>query len=198
MLRPLAIALGLFAIDTTAVAAEPTAAQRGYKALTETAFIPGFWSEKAVPDAWKQWGLKARPADYDAAFRDRYGLHPAPYPNDGFPMGLRKSSLLFSAGVGVDCMVCHGGSILGKSYVGLGNSTLDIHALFEELGTADGTVKKTPFTFTNVRGTNEADGFGVYLLGFRNPDMTLRTPRKELGLHDDTCSDVPAWWLMKK
>jgi mono/diheme cytochrome c family protein len=142
--------------------------------------------------------VKEKPTDYDAAFRDRYGLHPAPYPNDGLPMGLRKSNILLKTGIGADCMLCHGGSILGKSYVGLGNSTLDIQGLFEELAKADGVAKNLPFTFANVRGTNEADGFGVYLLGFRNPDLSLSGAWKNLGLRDDTCSDVPAWWLMKK
>jgi len=184
-------------LATPLPAAEPTAAERGYKALTETAFSPGFWKTTSIANAWKQWGMPAKPANYDAAFRERYGLHPAPYPNDGLPMGLRKTTILFKTAIGADCMLCHGGSILGKSYVGLGNSTLDIQALFEELARTDGLSGKLPFTFTNVRGTNEADGFGVYLLGFRNPDLTLRD-WKNLGLHDDTCSDVPAWWLLKK
>jgi len=179
------------------LAGEPTAAKRGYDALTTTAFSPGFWKSNAVADAWKEWGVKQKPADYDAAFRDRYGLHPAPYPNDGLPMGLRKADILLRKGIGADCMLCHGGSIIGKSYVGLGNSTLDIQALFEELAKAGGQSGKLPFTFSNVRGTNEADGFGVYLLGFRNPDLSLRE-WQDLGLRDDICSDVPAWWLMKK
>ena len=197
MSRLLAIA-ALFAAALPSSAAEPTAAERGYKSLTETAFIPAFWTAKAVPNVWQHWGVKAKPADYDAAFRERYGLHPAPYPNDGLPMGLRKASALLKTGVSADCMLCHGGSILGKSYVGLGNSTLDIEALFVELTAVDGIVKKLPFTFSNVRGTNEADGFGVYLLGFRNADLSIRGEWKNLGLHDDTCADVPAWWLMKK
>ena len=86
MSRLLAIA-ALFAVALPSPAAEPTAAERGYKSLTETAFIPAFWTAKAVPNAWQHWGVKAKPADYDAAFRERYGLHPAPYPNDGLPMG---------------------------------------------------------------------------------------------------------------
>jgi mono/diheme cytochrome c family protein len=176
---------------------QPTAAERGYKALTETAFISSFWTHNAFPNAWREWGA-ARPADYDAAFRERYGLHPAPYPNGGLPMGLRKAPLLFNTGVGIDCMLCHGGSIMGTSYVGLGNTALDIQALFEEMARADGRSGKFPFTASNVRGTSESVGFGVYLLGFRNPDLSLRTPRKDLGLHDDLCEDVPAWWLMKK
>jgi hypothetical protein len=176
----------------------PTPAERGYKALTETAFIPAFWTQQAIPNAWKQWGVDAKPANYDAAVMERYGLHPAPYPNDGLPMGLRKAPRLLHTGVGIDCMLCHGGSIMGKSYVGLGNTALDVQAVFEELARADGLSGKLPFTFANTRGTSEAGGFGVYLLGFRNSDLSLRSPRKELGLHDDLCEDVPAWWLMKK
>jgi len=181
-------------------AAEPTPAERGKKALTETAFIPAFWSGRAVPNVWKQWGSAAeKPADFDAAFRERYGLHPAPYPNGGLPMGLRTAPYgLLGTGVAADCMLCHGGSLLGTSYVGLGNTALEIQGLFEELARADGVVKKLPFAFSNVRGTNEADGFGVYLLGFRNPDLTLKSTWTNLGLRDDTCADVPAWWLLKK
>jgi hypothetical protein len=193
-----ALALGLAAVRGAEKEAPPAPAQRGYKALTETAFIPAFWTQQALPNVWKQWGVDAKPANYDAAVLERYGLHPAPYPNDGLPMGLRKAPRLLHTGVGIDCMLCHGGAIMGKSYVGLGNSALDVQAIFEELARADGLSGKLPFTFTNVRGTSEAGGFGVYLLGFRNADLSLRTPRKELGLHDDLCEDVPAWWLMKK
>ncbi|MBY0456484.1 MAG: c-type cytochrome, partial [Gemmataceae bacterium] len=169
-----------------------------YKALTATPFIPAFWSRNALANAWKSWDVGEKPAKYDEALMERFGLHAAPYPNDGMPMGLRKAPSLINAGVGIDCMLCHGGSLLGKSYIGLGNSTLDVQALFDDLGKADGLSGKTPFAFSNVRGTSEAGGFGVYLLGFRNPDLSLRAPRKELGLRDDLCEDVPAWWLMKK
>jgi hypothetical protein len=198
----IAVALvALLLISTTTLAGEKerelTQSEKGYKALTETAFIPAFWTQNAIPNAWKQWGLKEKPANYDAAVRERYGLHEAPYPNDGLPMGFRKAPRLLATGVGIDCMICHAGSINGKSYVGLGNSTLDIQAIFEELSRADGMSGKMPFTYTNVRGTTEAGGFGVYLLGFRKADLNLKE-WKNLGLHDDLCEDVPAWWLMKK
>jgi hypothetical protein len=192
---PAALVL-VFAVP--AFTAAPTPAERGHKALTGTAFIPGFWSARSVDEVWKQWGVPQKPADYAAALRDRYGLHPAPYPNGDLPMGLRRTRTLLKNSVAADCMLCHGGSALGTSYVGLGNSSLDIQALFEELARADGVVRKLPFTFSNVRGTNEADGFGVYLLGFRNPDLSIRPEWKDLGLRDDVCGDVPAWWLLKK
>lgn len=192
------VVLALLFVAPSLRAVEPTAAERGRKALTTTAFIPAFWTPRAIENAWKQWDVPAKPADYDAALRDRYGLHPAPYPNDGLPMGLRKARHLIGTGVGADCMLCHAGSVMGTSTVGLGNASLDIQALFEDFARADGLAKKLPFTFSQVRGTNEADGFGVYLLGFRNPDMSLKAGWSDLGVRDDTCADVPAWWLLKK
>lgn len=173
-------------------------ADRGKKALTETAFIKAFWPRFAIDNAWRAWGLKEKPADYPAAFRDRYGLHASPYPNGNLPMGLRKAGLLIGTGVGIDCMLCHGGSILGKSYVGLGNSSLDIQALFEELAIASGNPGKLPFQFSQARGVNEAGAFSVYLLGFRNPDLSLAKQYRDLGLKDDACEDVPPWWHLKK
>jgi mono/diheme cytochrome c family protein len=190
--------LSLLVLAIPTPAAEPTAAERGYKALTQTAFIPASWRPPAYQNAWKRWaGVTEKPADYDAAFRDYYGLHPAPYPNHDLPMGFRPGSILFVKGIAMDCMMCHGSSIFGKSYIGLGNPSLDIQALFEDMSIADGRSGKLPFTFSNVRGTTEAGSFAVYLLGFRKPDLTFK-PWEDLGLHEDLCEDVPAWWLLKK
>src|SRR5206468_11718486 len=47
-------------------------------------------------------------------------------------------------------------------------------------------------------GSSEAGAMAVFLLGFREPDLGLRLSRLELGLHDDLCEDVPAWWLLRK
>ena len=193
------VVIVLFVFSATLAAAEPTAAERGKKLLLEKAFIPAFWPKPAYGAAWKTWGADAKPKDYDAAFRERYGLAKAPYPNDGLPMGLRIAPYLpVFKGIGIDCMTCHGGSIMGQSIVGLGNSSLDIQALFEEMAAAGEMPVKLPFTFSNVRGTNEAGAFAVYLLGYRNDDLSLREERRDLGLHDDACEDVPAWWLLKK
>lgn len=185
-------------VGTGVFAAEPTAALRGKKALDGTAFIRGFWPTSAYDNAWKQWGVKAKPADYDAAFRDRYGLHAAPFDNGKYPMGLRKADYLFTQGLAIDCTTCHGGTVLGKSVVGLGNSTLDIESLFGEMYAASGTPARLPFHSSNARGTNEAGAFSVFLLGFRNDDLSLTLTPRDLDLHDDSCEDVPAWWLLKK
>jgi mono/diheme cytochrome c family protein len=192
--------LALVIAGAFGIAAELSPADRGRQALTTKPYIPSFWPRSAYDNAWKQWGLSEKPADYAAAFCERYGLHPAPYANDGLPMGLRSVPYLpLVRGLTIDCMACHGGSIFGKSYIGLPNSSLDIQALFEDLAGAANMPVKLPFTFSQARGTNEAGAFSVYLLGLRNDDLSPRLgPPRDLGLHDDSCEDVPAWWLLKK
>jgi mono/diheme cytochrome c family protein len=179
---------------------EAPSAERGRKALLGRNFTPPTIPLGAYDNAWRVWDplARERPADYSFRFRERYGLHEAPYPNDGYPMGLRLAPGLLGKALSTDCMTCHGGSILGKSYVGLGNSTLDFQAMYEELAEAVGMPKRSPHVFCNVRGTSEAGAMAVYLLGLREPDLQLRTPRLDLDLHDDLCEDVPAWWLLKK
>jgi hypothetical protein len=189
-------------LATTASAADADAVERGKKALLGKCYAPPTMTRRAYEQVWKQWGIKEKPAaaNYDRLFRQRYGLHEAPYPNDALPMGLRPASLPFGLGKGIsmDCMVCHGGSIAGQSYVGLGNSILDYQAFYEEMAAADSHPPRTPFPFCNVRGTNEAGAMAVYLLGYREPNLDRRFNRIDLDLQADLCEDVPAWWLLKK
>jgi mono/diheme cytochrome c family protein len=181
-----------------------TPAERGKKLLLGKSYSPPTMAATAYDNAWKHWGLqeKPAPADYDRLFRQRYGLHPAPYPNGGLPMGLRKETVtagfLKREGLTNDCLICHAGSILGKSYIGLGNASLDFQAFYEELSGPAGRRMRSPMTFTRVRGTSEAGGMAVFLLGYREPDLALRLTRLDLDLHDDLCEDPPAWWLLKK
>lgn len=175
------------------------AAARGRKHMTEKAYIPGTWTRQAYDNAWKRWpNQKTKPDNYDEAFRNYYGLNAAPFDNHGLPMGLKETKPFLGRTVAIDCLVCHGGSIFGQSYIGLGNTSIDFQALFEDLSNVDGIPYRAPFTFTNVRGTTEAAGMAVYLLGRRNPDLTLRVKPVQLDLNDDICEDAVAWWLLKK
>jgi mono/diheme cytochrome c family protein len=175
-----------------------TPAERGRRFLLTRNYNTAGWKPEAYQNAWKQWGVKEKPADYDRAFNEYYGLHPAPFPNNGLPMGLRQGTFLFQKGLATDCLVCHGGSILGQSYVGLGNASLEIEALFDDMSAVSGVPARTPFHFTNVRGTSEAGTMAVFLLSYRNPDLSLRRPRHDFPLRDNMCEDPPAWWLLHK
>ena len=199
----LTLAIGL-ALAPTMEAGERSAAERGSEAVYRIASSPPVLGLDAYEDAWKQWGLPEKPADYGRAFRERYGLHPAPYHNQGLPMGLHAAPRLLGRGLTSDCLLCHAGTIAGRTYVGLPNTTLDLQSLFEELAAAGGFGGWMPLRLCNVRGTTEAAATSVYLLQLRDPDLKL-DPRRvaafapiKRGFRDDLCEDVPAWWLLKK
>src|SRR5882724_3334392 len=97
--------LAAAALQTPAtLPAQETAAERGHKALTGRAFTPATWPAAAYEALWKQWDPVPvePPKDYDRAVREHYGLHPAPFENGRYPMGLRESKGLFSKGIATD------------------------------------------------------------------------------------------------
>lgn len=183
----------------------PTAAERGKIALTRRSFIAPTWSLDAYKNVRQFWNENAADPDktpraFAEEFQKRYGLHEPPYPNDGLPMGLRKATSRDGRKVGiqVDCLICHGGSIGGTTLIGLGNSTLDLRTLFEDLTHADG--RQMPpelFTLTTTRGTVNAGQISVVLFSLRNSDLSRRI--FPLRLHANLPElDTPAWWLLKK
>lgn len=179
------------------------AVERGRIALTSRGYLSPAWSEESYKKAGVLWNggspdPRHTPDEYAKAFNQRYGLHPAPFPTDGLPMGLRKATSRDGArtGLQIDCLVCHGGSIGGTSYVGLGNTQLDLRSLFDDLTIADGR-KPVPslFTLTSSRGTVNAAQVAAVLIGFRNPDLSFRNFPLLLGANLPEL-DVPAWWLL--
>ncbi len=206
MRRTLWIGSALALLGSAALAGEfVPSAERGKALLTGRSFIGPSWTESAFKDAGKSWGPDAPDPDkapdaYASAFMGKIGLHPAPYPNDGLPMGLRKATSRDGkkTGIQVDCMMCHGGSLGGTSYVGLGNTQLDCEAVYRELNRADGRLPPlSPFTLNTARGTVNAGQMSAFLLGFRNTDLTFR---KVPFLHGTNLPeiDTPAWWLLGK
>lgn len=180
--------------------------ERGRQAMTGSSFIDPAWGldayEKARPH------LPAGTPDprtdaeeYQRAFNARYGLNPAPYPNDGLPMGLRRATDASGrVGMSLDCLVCHGGSIGGQSHVGLGNTQLDIEALLSDLAEADGqpVPRFLLFRMNTVRGNNNAGQLAVFLLSLRQAkDLSKRRFPLITGTQIPEL-DTPAWWLLKK
>src|SRR5260370_29298594 len=97
---------------------------------------------------------------------EHYGLPPAPYANGGYPMGLREASSVFGKGLTNDCLLFHAGSIACKSYVGLGNVSLDFQAFWEDLIAGSGRPPRTPFVFINFRVPSAPDSMALFLLYF--------------------------------
>ncbi len=184
--------------------ADPGAAERGRAALLQHSYLKAEWKIDAYRNAGKLWGTPAPDPDqdvegYSRAFALHYGLHPAPYPNNGLPMGLRwsKGPDGNKSGIQVDCMACHGGSIGGKSYVGLPNTQVDYELLFGDLFRAEGRrVPLLPFIINSARGTTNAGMMAVVLLSVRNPDLSRRKFPLLLGANLPEL-DAPPWWNLK-
>src|SRR5262249_38820847 len=119
-------------VTSIGAAKEKTAAERGREAVVQWKLNPPIWSLKTYENAWKQWGLKEKPANYSQMFMERYGLHAAPFDNHGRPMGLSEVQGLLSKGLINSCLLCHAGTVAGQTIIGLGNSTLELQSLFEE------------------------------------------------------------------
>jgi len=120
--------LSLFFMESTQ-ASEPASASHGREIIFNHPLNPPLWSAKAYENAWKQWGLAEKPADYGLAFRQRYGLQANPLAKQELPLGLMESSGPLGKGIVNNCLMCHAGSIAGQTYIGLGNASLDLQAL---------------------------------------------------------------------
>jgi mono/diheme cytochrome c family protein len=199
--RWLVAILALATLGIGARGEERAAAERGREALTLHGYLGPTWGDDAYRRAGAEWGPGAPDPDRDPegyldAFCERYGLHRAPYPNDGLPMGLRRGVLKDGrkSGIVVDCMLCHGGSIGGQSIVGLGNTRLDLHRLFQEMARANGgRFPLSPYVINSSRGTVNAGMFSAVLLSIRNTDLSMRRFPLPLGANLPEM-DTPAWW----
>jgi hypothetical protein len=196
--------MNLLFLITTLLFSQQNNASNGQAYLQSKDFAAPSFTLKALNNLHKQWNLESRPSPKIALeiFESRYGMHQAPYQNDDLPMGLKLAPFPFTLGtvkgIALDCLICHGGILDGKSYPGLGNNSLDLQTFFEDMNKADGNKKHLDFRFGNSRGTNEAGAVSVFLIGFRNPDLSLKTSWANLGLNDELHEDPPAWWLLKK
>ena len=184
---------------------DPSAVERGHAGVTTVGYLKPAWSTAAYKNVSKFWGVAAPdpetdPAGYAAAFRHRYGFAPAPYPNDGLPMGLKRGVNPDGTrtGIAIDCLTCHGSSLGGTSYVGMGNTQLDLKLFFNEMMKADGKrVPPSTFVVNSARGTNNAGMFSVILLSLRNTDLSFRGFPLITGAALPEI-DTPPWWLLAK
>lgn len=178
-------------------AGELTPAERGRQIMFHRSLNPPIWPMTTYENVWKQWGVPEKPANYAEAFMERYGLHPAPFDNQGRPMGLLEAKGLFFKGIVNNCLLCHAGRVAGQTIIGLGNASVDIQALFEELGAASGFQRDFPFRFSYVRGTFDPVNGASWLMQFRDAELEVVKP-VPLSYTRNICSDPPAWWLLKR
>ena len=186
-----------FALSGDSRAAEQTPAERGKEIMFSRSLNPPIWPSKAYEGAWKQWGVPEKPANYAEAFMERYGLHSAPFDNKGLPMGLLEARGLLGKGIVNNCLLCHAGRVAGQTIIGLGNASIDLQGLFDELSVASGFNRELPFRSSYVRGTVDPVNPLTWLLQFRDAELEVVKP-VPLSYTKDISSDPPAWWLLKR
>ena len=103
-------------------------------ALTRHGYLKPEWSDRRLSQRRRSSGTsRPRPGQRPRRLRRglRAPLRPAPRPLSPttacrWACGAAIEPDGTKTGIQIDCMVCHGGSIGGKSYVGLGNTQLDL------------------------------------------------------------------------
>jgi hypothetical protein len=182
----------------SALSPQPADRDRGAEAVRgKPAMNPPVWSAKTYESLWKRWGVAERPANFPSAVRERYGLHVAPYDNAGLPMGLHFSKGLFGKGIVNDCLLCHAGVVADQTVIGVGNASLDLQSLFEDLLAIEKLPLKIPVRFGHGRGTIDPVNPATFLAQLRDADLNLQQAI-DLDFSEYVNSDPPAWWLLKR
>jgi mono/diheme cytochrome c family protein len=185
------------------------AAQRGFEFLVNKTYLPTEFDQETFDQVWQAWppALKARaekatPEERRRMAFLRYGLTTRPGDESGKPL----QYVVDDAGNwAMNCFACHGGSVGGKPYPGRPNSNIGLQSLTADMRLTKLIIKKrlSPMDAGSIlyplgtnRGLTNSVMFGVTLMAYRNPDLTMRkVPREPELVHHDM--DAPPWWNFK-
>lgn len=194
--------------DGASSAADP-AAERGYRNLTEVAFLPPDFSDEVFSNVWQTWpaelrakAAKASPADRRQMSLERYGLTPLPGDDSGKPL---QYVVADDGAWSMNCFACHGGSVYGQATPGAPNRRFALQTMTEEtratkfklgmsLSRMDMGAYVIPLGTTN--GTTNAVVFGQGLMSRRDEQLNLVSKAPVTFTHHDM--DAPPWWYFYK
>lgn len=184
--------------------------QRGYRWLTERAYLPADFDQATFDEVWRVWPAELR-AEAEAATPDerrrmayaRYGLTERPGDPEHRPLQYVVDE---SGRWAMNCFACHGGSVYGEPYAGAPNNRYALQTLTEEMRRAK---LRTGAALTRMDlgslimplgstvGRTNAVMFGVGLMHFRRPDLSIDedVPSPTFTHHD---MDAPPWWHFHK
>jgi mono/diheme cytochrome c family protein len=208
-------ALVLAQFAATSPGAEPSrsesAAERGYRRLTATAYLPADFDQDVFDNLWKVWPAELREQARQAGPEERrrmnfsrYGLMDRPAGDDS-PTALGYVSDGKSGWV-MNCLACHTGKVAGRVIPGAPNSHFSLETLTEEVRLTKLQMLK-PLTHMDLgslkmplgttRGTTNAVMFGVALGALRDKDLNIRrdVPVPQMVHHD---MDAPPFWNVRR
>lgn len=191
----------------------PEAAQRGYRHLTESAYVPADLDDEvfvALQELAKAKPPKFAPAhvppeldsDRTRAFL-KYGL--TERPGDGTHRPLQYAVDQHGRWV-MNCFSCHGGSVYGRTLPGAPNNLYQLQSLTEDsratklrMGKplAQMDIGSAFMPLGSTVGTTNAVMFGVALMNFRDAELNVQSLKAAPKMvHHDM--DPPAWWLFHR
>lgn len=185
------------------------AADRGYRWLTESAFLSSDFTQEIFDQVWQSWppplrdqAAQASPEERRRMAFDRYGLTLRPNDDSGQPLQYVVSD---NGNWTMNCFSCHGGSVYGTITPGAPNNRFALQTMTEELRATKFRLGK-PFSRMDVgsmmiplgttHGTTNAVVFGVGLMSRRDEHLNLINPPPEKHVHHDM--DAPPWWHFYK
>lgn len=191
----------------------PEPAQRGYRHLTESIYLPADLDEGVFAEIVKTSADQA-PALSDAGAATstngsrgatflKYGLTERPGDGSGKPLQYVIDS---SQRWVMNCFACHGGSVYGNTFPGAPNNLYQLQSFVEDVRAAKLRLGKT-LTHMDVGsifmplgttvGTTNAVMFGVALMNYRDAELNVQPLRGAPHMvHHDM--DAPAWWLFHR
>jgi mono/diheme cytochrome c family protein len=207
------VAAGLLVVVGAARAEEARPApspERGYAALTESAWVGASFDQETFDALWQGWPepLRARAAAATPAERRRmafarYGLTERPGDDSGKPLQYVVDA---EGRWSMSCLLCHAGAVAGRVVPGAPNANLALQTLSEDVRAAKLRLKKrwtsgdfalAAFPMGGNVGTTNAVMFSVSLLAMRDRDLNVVPPREPVRFaHHDL--DAPPWWNVRK
>ncbi len=188
----------------------------GYELLINKPYLGADFDEVAFAEIWQVWpeplrsqAEKATPVERRRMAFERYGL--TPRPGESMTTENFKPLQYVVDDKGrwtMNCLACHGGSVLGQVIPGSPNNQFALQSFAEEMRAVKERhlptklltrMEKAAFTIplSTNRGTTNAVMFGVGLMALRDADLNLRIPLlPPRMIHHDM--DAPPWWYFKK
>jgi len=187
-----------------------TAAERGYRLLTDKAYLPPDFDQRTFDQLWRRWpeplrsqAEAATPQQRRQMAYSRYGLTPRPGDELQRPLQYVVDE---QGNWSMNCFACHQGKVAGRVIPGVPNSLFALETLTAEVrqtklrtGTplARMDVGSLLMPLGRTVGTTNAVMFGVALLNYRDADLNIYPDRPwpEMTHHD---MDAPAWWHIRR
>lgn len=186
-----------------------TAAERGYRFLTQKAYLPPDFDQETFDQTWRVWPSELKARAESATPEERRKLAFSRYGLTGRPEDPTKPLQYVVDEAGnwtMNCFSCHGGKVLGETVLGVPNSRYALETLTSDIRKTK-LITRKPMTRMDMgslvvplgktNGTTNAVMFGVALLNYRDAELNIHPgrPMPEMVHHD---MDAPAWWQFSK